>query len=76
MLDRRKMLDMIDGYLDQPEYEKRLYQAARRMALFNGPQDMKYLDQSRIDQIESLIRAVPDPYEWEEKMNALIGRYI
>ena len=76
VLDRRKMLDMIDGYLDQPEYEKRLYQAARRMALFNGPQDMKYLDQSRIDQIESLIRAVPDPYEWEEKMNALIGRYI
>ncbi len=76
VLDRRKMLDMIDGYLDQPEYEKRLYQAARRMALVNGPQDMKYLDQSRIDQIESLIRAVPDPYEWEEKMNALIGRYI
>ena len=76
VLDRRKMLDMIDGYLDQPEHEKRLYQAVRRMALVNGPQDMKYLDQSRIDQIESLIRAVPDPYEWEEKMNALIGRYI
>ena len=76
VLDRRKMLDMIDGYLDQPEHEKRLYQAARRMALVNGPQDMKYLDQSSIDQIESLIRAVPDPYEWEEKMNALIGRYI
>lgn len=76
VLDRRKMLDMIDGYLAQPEHEKRLYQAARRMALVNGPQDMKYLDQSRIDQIESLIRAVPDPYEWEEKMNALIGRYI
>ena len=46
------------------------------MALVNGPGDMKYLDQSRIDQIESLIRAIPDPYEWEEKMNALIGRYI
>lgn len=76
VLDRRKMLDMIDGYLDQPEHEKRLYQAARRMALVNGLQDMKYLDQSRIDQIESLIRAVPDPYGWEEKMNALIGRYI
>ena len=76
VLDRRKMLDLIDGYLDQPEHEKRLYQAARRMALVNGPQDMKYLDQSRIDQIESLIRAVPDPYGWEEKMNALIGRYI
>lgn len=76
VLDRRKMLDMIDGYLDQPEHEKRLYQAARRMALVNGPQDMKYLDQSRIDQMESLIRAVPDPYGWEEKMNALIGRYI
>ena len=76
VLDRRKMLDMIDGYLDQLEHEKRLYQAARRMALVNGPQDMKYLDQSRIDQIESLIRAVPDPYGWEEKMNALIGRYI
>lgn len=76
VLDRQKMLDMIDGYLNKPEYEKRLYQAARRMALVNGPGDMKYLDQSRVDQIESLIRAIPDPYEWEEKMNALIGRYI
>ena len=76
VLDRQKMLDLIDGYLEKQEHEKRLYQAARRMALVNGPQDMKYLDQSRIDQIESLIRAVPDPYEWEEKMNALIGRYI
>lgn len=76
VLDRQKMLDMIDGYLNKPEYEKRLYQAARRMVLVNGPGDMKYLDQSRVDQIESLIRAIPDPYEWEEKMNALIGRYI
>ena len=76
VLGRQKMLDMIDGYLNKPEYEKRLYQAARRMALVNGPEDMKYLDQSRVDQIESLIRAIPDPYEWEEKMNALIGRYI
>lgn len=76
VLGRQKMLDMIDGYLNKPEHEKRLYQAARRMALVNGPGDMKYLDQSRIDQIESLIRAIPDPYEWEEKMNALIGRYI
>ena len=76
VLDRQKMLDMIDGYLNKPEYEKRLYQAARRMALVNGPGDLKYLDQSRVDQIESLIRAIPDPYEWEEKMNALIGRYI
>lgn len=76
VLDRQKMLDMIDGYLNKPEYEKRLYQAARRMALVNGPGDMKYLDQSRVNQIESLIRAIPDPYEWEEKMNALIGRYI
>ncbi|MFQ7011030.1 MAG: hypothetical protein ACLRTA_00325 [Clostridia bacterium] len=33
VLDRQKMLDMIDGYLNKPEYEKRLYQAARRMAL-------------------------------------------
>lgn len=76
VLDRQKMLDMIDGYLNKPEYEKRLYQAARRMALVNGPGDMKYLVQSRVNQIESLIRAIPDPYEWEEKMNALIGRYI
>ena len=67
VLDRQKMLDMIDGYLNKPEYEKRLYQAARRMAMVNGPGDMKYLDQSRVDQIESLIRAIPDPYEWEEK---------
>ncbi len=76
LLDRQKMLDMIDEYLDKPEHEKRLYQAARRMALVSGPQDMKYLDRSRLEQIEDLIRAVPDSYEWEQKMNALISRYI
>lgn len=76
VLDRQKMLDMIGWIPEQAGVRETAVSGSTPVAMVNGPGDMKYLDQSRVDQIESLIRAIPDPYEWEEKMNALIGRYI
>ena len=74
--DKDKMLKMIDDYLAKPEHEKRMYQAARRMALVVSPKEMSRLGIRQTEQIENLISAIPDPYEWEVKMNELICRYI
>ena len=70
------MLKMIDDYLAKPEHEKRMYQAARRMALVVSPKEMSRLGIRQTEQIENLISAIPDPYQWEVKMNELICRYI
>ncbi|MFQ7473078.1 MAG: radical SAM protein, partial [Anaerovoracaceae bacterium] len=74
--DKDKMLKMIDDYLAKPEHEKRMYQAARRMALVVSPKEMSRLGIRQTEQIENLISAIPDPYQWEVKMNELICRYI
>lgn len=74
--DKERMIGIIDAYLSMPEKDKRMYQAARRMARVSSPSDMKWLDGSIKSQIKKLIDAVPDPYEWEVKMNELICNYI
>ena len=74
--DKDKMIAMIDGYLALPEEEKKMYQAARRMALVLGPEDMGRLMPSHMRTIRSLMDTYTDPYEWEVKMNELAGRYI
>lgn len=74
--DRKKMLDMIDEYLDMPQEERRMYQAARRMVRVTRPSDMKWLPKNELDRIRGLVRAVTDDDEWEMQMNAMISRYI
>lgn len=74
--DREKMLAMIDEYLAKPEMEKRMYQAARRMARVVSPKEMDWLSEFDKARIKKLIDATPDAYEWEIKMNDMIARYI
>lgn len=74
--DRDKMLAVIDSYLNMPGEEKRIYQAARRMARISRPEDMKYLDSTTREKIKRLTASTDDPYRWEVKMNELISRYI
>lgn len=74
--EKTKMLDMIDGYLSLPEMDRKMYQAARRMVRVNRPSDMDRLPEYEKEQIKTLIRSTADPYEWEIRMNSLIGRYI
>lgn len=74
--DKDRLLDMIDRYLDMPESEKRLYQAARRMVRVNDPSDMVRLAPSEINQLRRFAESIKDPYEWEIRMNSLISRYI
>lgn len=74
--DKNKMLAMIDDYLNMPQEEKRMYQAARRMVRVNRPSDMELLPHDELDRIKKLTQSVTDPYEWEIQMNKLISRYI
>lgn len=74
--DKDKMIGMIDEYLELPETEKKMYQAARRMARVASPDDMSRLRPYDKKVIKQLIDAYDDPYEWEIKMNELAGRYI
>lgn len=74
--DKDRMIAVIDDYLNKPRHEKRMYQAARRMALLTSPKEMGRLGDRQLEQIESLIAAIPDDYEWEIRMNELICRYI
>ncbi|MBQ3185240.1 MAG: hypothetical protein IJB54_04595, partial [Firmicutes bacterium] len=67
---------MIDGYLALPEDEKKRYQAARRLAVVSGPEDMGRLSPYHKKVIRVLMETYTDPYEWEVKMNELAGRYI
>lgn len=75
-IDKDKMIGMIDEYLELPETEKKMYQAARRMARVASPDDMSRLRPYDKKVIKQLIDAYDDPYEWEIKMNELAGRYI
>lgn len=74
--DKDKMIGMIDEYLGLPETEKKMYQAARRMARVASPDDMSKLRPYDKKVIKQLIDAYDDSYEWEIKMNELAGRYI
>lgn len=74
--DKDKMIGMIDEYLGLPETDKKMYQAARRMARVASPDDMSKLRPYDKKVIKQLIDAYDDSYEWEIKMNELAGRYI
>lgn len=74
--DKEKMIAMIDEYMAQPEEEKKMYQAARRMAKVISPKQMDRLSPYDKKIIKQLIDTYEDPYEWEIKMNELAGRYI
>lgn len=74
--DKGKMIQMIDDYLSMPEEEKKMYQAARRMARVVSPSQMSRLSPYDKKIIKQLINTYDDPYQWEIKMNELAGRYI
>ncbi len=74
--DKSEMIKIIDDYLAKPEEEKRMYQAARRLALVVSPKQMDRLTPYQLNEIKLFADSIKDPYEWEIKMNELISRYI
>lgn len=74
--DKEKMLNIIDAYLALPERERKLFQIARRLGYVVSLKELPRLAKSDRDKFERVVDETPDGYAWDEKMNALIGRYI
>lgn len=74
--DKDKMIAIIDDYLAMPEEEKKMYQAARRMAKVVSPKQMPRLSPYDKKVIRQMMETYAETYEWEIKMNELAGRYI
>ncbi|MDD6647779.1 MAG: radical SAM protein [Firmicutes bacterium] len=74
--DRQKMLDYIDGYMAQPEEDRKIYQALRRMGRIVSPGEVSRTSSSELDNVRRMISETDDPYEWEIRMNELMCRYI
>ena len=74
--DSDRMIGIIDDYFAMPEHDRKMFQAARRMALVISPKEMRRLGSGMISKIESVVSEVTDPDEWEMYMNDMISRYI
>lgn len=74
--DKEKMLGIIDAYLDLPERDKKMFQIARRMARVTILKEMERLSPASRERFANIVDQAGDEYQWTEKMNAMIGRYI
>ena len=74
--DRSRMLAYIDDYMAQPDENRKIYQALRRMGRLVSPKEINRISQPEIENIRRMISQTSDTYEWEIKMNELICRYI
>ena len=74
--DHEKMLAVIDDYLVWPEETRKIYQVLRRMARITSPKEMSRIPETELLQMKKLIASIPDPDEWERKMNELLCAYI
>lgn len=74
--DKEKMLATIDEYLQMPERDRKLFQIARRMGHVISLKEMPRLTDANRLKFERIVDEIKDDTDWNEKMNALIGRYI
>ncbi len=80
--DKAYMLGVIDEYLNLPDYERRRYQFARRMAWVSEPVHMEALTEDRLERLNKFMERMTDASgmidseAWEIKMNEIICRYI
>lgn len=74
--DKEKMLGIIDEYLELPEYDKRMFQIARRMGQVISLKEMSRLSPAATKELQRIVKQGGDDAQWTEKMNSIIGRYI
>lgn len=74
--DKEKMLAIIDDYLQLTERDRKLFQIARRLGHVISLKEMSRLPQEQRQRFEQLVDGEKDEKAWDEKINALIGRYI
>lgn len=72
---RETLLEKIDGYLEMPADDRRLFQLLRRTLRAYGPEDMKNLSNDEKEAIIATIRPYSER-DWDIKMNEYICRYV
>lgn len=72
---RLAMIDTINRFLSLPEIERKRFQLARRLGIVTKLADIESLD-SKIPQLDSIIRSVGSHRDWENLMNNYLTRFI
>ncbi len=75
MGDRGRMLETIDGYLEMPEADRRVFQLLRRTLRAYNLNDMKRLGRVELDQLRTEVMK-ENEFGWDVRMNGYICRYV
>ena len=73
--EKEEMLREIDGYLDLPEEDRRVFQLLRRTLRAYEPEDMKTLGGAELGRLREEVMKVNEA-DWAAKMNDYICRYV
>lgn len=74
--DLPQVLDYIDGFLQMPREEQRIFQLARRRGSSIDYKDIAGLRPGKREKLEDVANSVPDGEQWEELLNSYMDRYI
>lgn len=64
--NRKDILKYMDEYFALPELEKKRFQLARRLYYIDSWKLLPYLSPSQLNNIDFMIKKVPDPYSWDK----------
>ena len=64
--NRKDILKYMDEYFALPELEKKRFQLARRIYYIDSWKSLPYLSPSQLNNIDFMIKKVPDPYSWDK----------
>lgn len=74
--DKAYMNRIIDDYLSMDEYDKRLFQAARRTIGLLKPEYMDRLSVAEKGRLKTMVDMSSDRYEWDKILNGIMSNYI
>ena len=73
---KEEMIRKIRDFEEMDPFEKRRYQAARRMGFIRRPEDMNRLPEDLSAQITGIVRKFETAEQWEYFLNYFLERYI
>ena len=77
-IDKRRedILNYMDEYFALPEYEKKRFQLARRLYYLDSWKNFDYLTQTQNNNIDYMIKSVPNDYAWEKLILSYASKMI
>lgn len=70
------ILEYIDGFLQLPKEEQKIFQLARRMGSSLDYKDITRLRSDKLEELRKTVGSVPDGKKWEELLHTYMDRYI